>query len=154
MIYQQDFENTPPLQKLEKYLKRQVPHYWKEKSKLVGYQDSHMALRQEEASPSKNDKTFQSSIDDDNGDMAIVGSVDAYPSSNNNLGTVTTTTIATYRVPEGVLSDEAKARARLKTPSKCLQQMQPHVSYFLYSVLRLIWPRSDHTASIFRSRIL
>eukprot|EP00803_Ostreobium_quekettii_P009468 evm.model.scf_1327.1 EVM.evm.TU.scf_1327.1 scf_1327:20528-34829(+) len=34
----QDFENTPPLQKLEKYLKRQVPHYWRAKAHLIGYQ--------------------------------------------------------------------------------------------------------------------
>ncbi|GMH40959.1 hypothetical protein BSKO_08863 [Bryopsis sp. KO-2023] len=35
----QDFENTPPLQKLEKYLKRQVPHFWRNKAHLIGYQE-------------------------------------------------------------------------------------------------------------------
>lgn len=36
---QQDFENTPPLQKLEKYLKRQVPLFWRNKAQFIGYQE-------------------------------------------------------------------------------------------------------------------
>lgn len=37
----QDFENTPPLQKLEKYLKRQVPHFWRNKAHYIGYQEGY-----------------------------------------------------------------------------------------------------------------
>lgn len=39
----QDFENTPPLQKLEKYLKRQVPHFWRNKAHYIGYQEGYSA---------------------------------------------------------------------------------------------------------------
>ncbi len=142
---EQDFENTPPLQKLEKYLKRQVPHYWRTKSHLVGYQDHLPSIKPESTTPedpqaSKADKLagdVRNSLNlpltsnrKETEEMTPAGlekTPETTPSKTANPSLVRT---STERVPTRISliqTEEAKIKVPQKTPSKYLLEMQQQV---------------------------
>jgi len=140
----QDFENTPPLQKLEKYLKRQVPLYWRTKSHLVGYQD-HVPSSKPEAAPAnddtqivKGDKGAASMMPVNNGNLeetAVTMAVETCQApSAKNQSTATRRIDVGYPSSCEVRSEEGKVRGPHKTPSKCLHEMQHHISQLQLSV--------------------
>ena len=142
---EQDFENTPPLQKLEKYLKRQVPHYWRTKSHLVGYQDHLPSTKPESTTPedpqaSKADKAaadVQNSLNlpllsdgKETEEMTLPGL-----SKNEEMTPSKTANTSLSRTPMERLptrisliqTEEAKIKVPQKTPSKYLLEMQQQV---------------------------